>query len=310
MPIKDLVPLSEDSACAWEPTGPKPEFRLSGPLPKGWVRVSFAASSGKPRQFKLYSDAGEGVSQTQCFALGSTSDSEECYSVTVPLGSHVAELRLDPGDGPSRFVIKELKLTHVAEIEIVVRTLFSFFRKRQCLSLRALYPMAQRAYGVFKTGGYREFRNSLRQLAKSVIESSNSYDRWIKWHTPGEEELRKMGQIALGFRYKPLFSIVVPVYNVEERWLRKFIDSVLAQVYPYWELCLADDASSKPHVRNVLQEYQAFDRRVKVIFRDKNGHISAATNSALSLATGDFMCLMDHDDEIAPDALFDILTST
>ena len=114
-----------------------------------------------------------------------------------------------------------------------------------------------------------------------------------------------MKDAALDLAHTPFFSIVMPVYNVEEVWLRKAIDSVLAQVYPHWELCIADDASTKPHVRATLQEYQERDKRIKVLYRTENGHISAATNSALSLATGDFICPMDHDDEISPDALFE-----
>ena len=223
----------------------------------------------------------------------------------MPLGLHVSELRLETGDGLSRFVIRELKLTHVSEIEVMVRTLFTFLRKNHCLTARALYLMAQRAYYVLRTGGYHEFRNSFDQLVKSATDMPSGYDLWLRRHTPGDEELGKMAQTALSLSYIPVFSIVMPIYNVDERWLRKSINSVLAQIYPYWELCLADDASPKPHVRKLLQEYQSLDSRIKVTFRDKNGRISAATNSALSLATGDFICLMDHDDEIPPDALFE-----
>jgi glycosyltransferase involved in cell wall biosynthesis len=80
---------------------------------------------------------------------------------------------------------------------------------------------------------------------------------------------------------------------------------VLDQVYPFWELCIADDCSTDPHVQDVLNQYAKKDSRIKIIYRDINGHISAATNSAISLAKGEFICLMDNDDEIAPHALFE-----
>jgi GT2 family glycosyltransferase len=96
----------------------------------------------------------------------------------------------------------------------------------------------------------------------------------------------------------------MPVYNTEERWLRRAIESVQAQVYSNWELCIADDASPKPHVRKVLEELAAQDPRIKVVFRASNGHISAASNSALELATGEFCAFVDHDDEIPPHALY------
>jgi GT2 family glycosyltransferase len=82
------------------------------------------------------------------------------------------------------------------------------------------------------------------------------------------------------------------------------LDSVIAQLYPNWELCLADDASTAPHVRAVLDEYARRDKRVKVVYRDKNGHISAASNSALELASGSHVALLDHDDLLAEHALY------
>lgn len=106
--------------------------------------------------------------------------------------------------------------------------------------------------------------------------------------------------------YKPLLSIVIPVYNVDERWLNACVDSVRAQYYSNWELCLADDCSTKPHVRPLLRQLEASDPRIKVTFREQNGHISKATNSAISIATGDFIVLMDNDDEIAPQALYEV----
>jgi glycosyltransferase involved in cell wall biosynthesis len=96
----------------------------------------------------------------------------------------------------------------------------------------------------------------------------------------------------------------MPVYNVDEYWLRAALDSVLAQSYEDWELCIADDASTRPHIKRVLDEYMRRYKRIKVIYREENGHISHATNSALSMATGDYVALMDHDDLLAHFALY------
>ncbi len=101
----------------------------------------------------------------------------------------------------------------------------------------------------------------------------------------------------------PSISVVMPVYEPEERWLRAAIDSVRAQVYEKWQLCLVDDASPNPRVREILDEYAAADPRVHVQHRRENGHIVAATNDALAVATGEFVAFMDHDDELAPYAL-------
>ena len=107
--------------------------------------------------------------------------------------------------------------------------------------------------------------------------------------------------------YQPLISIVVPVYNTPETYLREAIDSVLAQVYPHWELCIADDCSPNERVREVLREYATRDSRIKLEFRQENGHIVHASNSALALATGEFVGLLDHDDLLEPHALYEVV---
>ncbi len=101
----------------------------------------------------------------------------------------------------------------------------------------------------------------------------------------------------------PLISIIMPVFNTEEKWLSRSINSVINQIYPNWQLCIADDASTKANVRDLLAEYQNLDERIEVVFRKENGHISAASNSALDIAQGSYIALLDHDDELPPHAL-------
>jgi len=105
------------------------------------------------------------------------------------------------------------------------------------------------------------------------------------------------------------FSIILPTYNTPAKWLRLCLDSVLKQSYSNWELCIADDCSTERHVSTILKKYAAKDARIKVVFREKNGHISEASNSALALATGDFIALLDHDDELHPEALTSVFNA-
>lgn len=107
--------------------------------------------------------------------------------------------------------------------------------------------------------------------------------------------------------YKPFISIIIPVYNPKEKYLREAIESVINQTYPHWELCIADDASTKPYVRTILTKYAQKDNRIKVIFRQENGHISRASNTALEIATGEYIALLDHDDLLAPNALYEVV---
>ncbi len=102
-----------------------------------------------------------------------------------------------------------------------------------------------------------------------------------------------------------VISVVMPVYNTDAGALREAVGSVRDQLYPHWELCIADDCSDLPHVREVLEAF-ADDPRIRIVWRSVNGHISAATNSALALARSEFVALMDHDDVLRPHALYEV----
>lgn len=133
------------------------------------------------------------------------------------------------------------------------------------------------------------------------------YDRWLKRHTRTTADIASLHSELSAWSYQPLISLIMPVYNSDERWLRKAIDSVRQQVYPHWELCIADDASQQPHVVATVEQYQADDPRIRLVRRQTQGHISAASNSALTIAGGDYVALLDHDDEITVDALFEVV---
>lgn len=105
---------------------------------------------------------------------------------------------------------------------------------------------------------------------------------------------------------KPRFSIILPTYNTPEHFLKECLNSVIEQTYSNWELCIADDASENPYVKDILNEYAAKDPRIHIIFRNKNDHISAASNSALAIAQGEYIVFLDHDDMLAPHALQEI----
>jgi len=102
----------------------------------------------------------------------------------------------------------------------------------------------------------------------------------------------------------PLISVLVPTYDTPEIMLRQMLDSVCAQLYPHWQLCIADDASSKPHVRALLESYASGDARIVLDFASENGGVSRATNRALANAKGGFIVLLDHDDLLEEQALF------
>ncbi|WP_379135465.1 glycosyltransferase [Paenibacillus sp. sgz500958] len=139
-----------------------------------------------------------------------------------------------------------------------------------------------------------------KYIITEFITGNKGYQAWIARHETALDH-------PVTFHYSPLISIIMPVYNVKEEYLRECIDSVIQQQYPHWELCIADDHSSMPHVRKVLDEYAKADSRIKVVYRTFNGHISACSNSALQIVEGEFAALLDNDDTLAPFALYEVV---
>jgi len=136
-------------------------------------------------------------------------------------------------------------------------------------------------------------------------ESKNNYLDWVrKYDTLSSKEIEEVKFEILSFATKPVISLIMPVFNPNPSWLVEAIESIQKQLYPYWELCIADDCSTDPEVRRILIYYQGLDDRIKVIFRSTNGNISVASNSSLELATGDYIALFDHDDILPTHALF------
>jgi len=128
------------------------------------------------------------------------------------------------------------------------------------------------------------------------------YDRWIRDFEQRDEEIIRLNLKQLP--RSPLISVIVPVFQTPLQLLQRAIESIIAQSYPHWQLCLADDHSDSPELTKLLCDYRDRDSRIRVAFRNERGGISEASNTALELATGEWVGLLDHDDELAPDALF------
>lgn len=156
---------------------------------------------------------------------------------------------------------------------------------------------------TYRTGGVRAVVRRFMWRFGPILESRR-YGRWMRNNSLTDERAASIRSEIEAFPRRPLISVILPVYNVDEKWLRRCIDSVRSQIYGDWELCIADDKSPASHIRPVLESYAAADQRIKVVFREVNGHIANASNSALGLATGEFSVLLDHDDELSPDALY------
>lgn len=128
----------------------------------------------------------------------------------------------------------------------------------------------------------------------------NEYEKWISV----VESRYSTDEV---FTYNPKISVIIPVYNVEDVYLKACIDSVLNQTYQNFEICISDDNSTFKNVKPTLKAYAAKDKRVKVVFRETNGHISENSNTALKEATGEYIALLDCDDTLSPNAFYEVV---
>lgn len=133
------------------------------------------------------------------------------------------------------------------------------------------------------------------------------YALWLKKNCLSRKNILQIKREIKAFIYTPLISIIMPVYNIELKWLEKTINSVFDQLYTNWELCIADDCSTKIHIHDFLESYKKKDSRIKIKYLSRNSGISQATNQAIALAAGEFIGLLDHDDKLSPDALFHVV---
>jgi glycosyltransferase involved in cell wall biosynthesis len=143
-----------------------------------------------------------------------------------------------------------------------------------------------------------------RKAYRAALVSQPEYEAWIaRYDTLDDRDRERIAAEIASFDPAPRFSILMPVHDTPVLHLQAAIESVLGQLYPFWELCIADDASSNPEVREVLRGHADRDPRIRLIERPAQGGISAASNSALELAGSDWVALIDHDDRLAPHAL-------
>ncbi len=277
--------------------GSDPQFRLSGSVSPGWYMAEVQTILPSTRSnARFYFDYGQGESEKESYALPLRTGHLAKRLLHVDAQ---ARLRFAPVEEEGEFTLRHFRLSKVT-------TRFATERIRR--KLANLHPR-YRPDGDLAASGNTTFSASkwadYNALFESHSQNALSYGKWIETVEAPSIPSRKEQQKRIAtWAYRPLFSIILPTYNTPENYLRDCLDSVLEQSYPYWELCIADDASSQPHVSRILEEYARRDERIRVTIRERNGHISAASNTALCMATGGYIVLLDHDDTLAPHALF------
>ncbi|WP_311950698.1 glycosyltransferase family 2 protein [Halomonas piscis] len=297
---------TQGTGYEWQATGENPQFLLTRGLPlPGWQMLEVGMQHDQPSvAVKLYLDTGRGFSEAQSIYLPLKSGRVTKRLFYVP--RRLKALRFDPMGHEGRFTLTHLRiawLSHWFAHDRLAHRLTNMHHQWRCLGKSEVLPALKREAS--------EQGIHWRSLALAHYESTferrtarYSYLTWLKGRRRLSAE--HVQRVIEKLPRRPLISVLVPVFNPRIEWLRECLNSVLAQHYPHWQLCIADDASSDPAVREVLAEYAERDTRIQLVYRQKNGHICAASNSALALAEGEFVALLDHDDCLSPHALFHV----
>ena len=270
---------------------PAIHFQLQPNRLGGTATLCYYTSESMPAYLSF--DTGKGFVDEFKIAISLEAGTNRCL---IQYPSNTVGIQVIPIDSANPFRFSILKIKLLGHIESIVHKTTIRVQK----SGIPFHILAKKGLITLKNDGFQSLINKMK--GETPI---SSYGEWIKkFDTLSDEDLLAITALGQSLNFKPKFSIILPTYNTPERWLRFAIDSILKQTYTNWELCIADDASTSSHVKNILEEYKIKDNRIKVKYREKNGHISACSQSALELATGDFIGFLDHDDELRPHALF------
>ena len=167
---------------------------------------------------------------------------------------------------------------------------------------RKIEKYAKKGIRYWKSQGGAALAGKIISKVKTASTREIPYQKWIVRHLPGDRELEK--QRHEKFEYQPKISIVVPLYKTPEKYLHQLVESIKAQTYPNWELCLSDGSGADSPLRKTLDALEKSDERIRVIRNETPLRIAENTNAGMEAATGDFIAFADHDDVLTPHALY------
>lgn len=313
-PLVQLVAHAAPSgAVEYEAVGDDPQFRVDlddgiHALVPGWyvMDIVLRVSEGDVQRPCLYPDYGGGCSEASRISLPQP-DADGRIRALVLISTPLRALRFDPSIRPATFQAGTMTFRRVPRVR-ALWILLQGPEKSLSAADFGLPGLPARMWAFIASVLRQGLRSAVDELVHRYYgvsrHASGGYASWLDHFDPlrgsGLDRARlQAGQYVNG----PLISVVLPVYNTPLHFLRQCIDSVREQTYQNWELCVADDASPDPRVAECLREYARKDARIKWVARERNGHISEATNSALAMVAGTHVAFLDHDDELSPDAL-------
>lgn len=188
------------------------------------------------------------------------------------------------------------------QLRVLSNSLYHFIKDYKKIGINS-----QKLWHAWRDGGTHRLKHALLDLTYPTAPPADAWQLYQQ--RLSTEVLPVLREEISAMTHSPVIAILVPTYNTDADMLQAMLDSVLEQIYPHWQLCVADDASTMPHVRKILQHYAARDARIRLHLGQSNQGVSHASNQALALADAPFIVLLDHDDLLEPQALYRVAQS-
>lgn len=279
---------------------PQIHFKWPGRFRPGWYAIHLEferALVGKPC---IYLDMGHGFSEVERIPLTDVSDGLSFVGLAkLPYEPNI--VRLDPSDRMTNIDIRSFSVSHRSTAEMTIRGVGRLM-SRSLRNPEMFLPMVRR--GMQLAFG-RSVAGVRGKETPDLVE--DPYQVWMSRFDYSDKRDRPYYEEAISkLEHKPLISVLMPTYNTDPDLLSETIDSVIGQIYPNWELCIADDCSTRSGTVQTIKEYAERDERIRYVLRQENGHIPEANNSAFSLVSGEWVAMLDHDDLLRPHSLAEI----
>lgn len=313
-PLEQIEP-AEQQPFDWNATSDDPQFLVcKGRLLPGWYMLEVALRHPWPQaSSRLYLNLGSGFDEANSLPLSLASGKigKRLFRVSHRLRG----LRFDPLDRPGTFSVLHFRIVWLPPWFAQDRLLRRLLRhahgnpeRARLQSPRSLRQhLRQRARRLGKPWlelALEEYEQTFPRHWHASRQQPQVYRDWLAGAERRQPSAAQVLVLIPKLRRKPLISILLPTFNTAPDWLRACVDSVRAQTYPYWQLCIADDGSTGAETLELLATLAAADARIEVQRGARNRGIAAASNQALTAARGELTAFLDHDDRLAPHALY------
>jgi len=308
--ISPLNNVHKSGPNSWHATTDDPQLLLKSPFFfKGWyfIELKVEHHSAVTQTAKLYPNYGEGYKEETAFAIPLRYH-KPTYKV-IFLNKKVKKIRFDPVETNDNFTLKHFKIYRIPQ----TKAKRVIFRRIAHLHPSLNNKTAKELENILinqSKQNQQDWRQNILTTYKETFSKSSRQDNYQLWIKNTEQkQSQEIKTITENLQIKPLISILLPTYNSNIEYLKQCIESVQNQSYTNWQLCIADDASTyTDHLKHIHQASKQ-DSRINFQQRKTNGHISDATNTCLSMATGDYTLLLDHDDTLPEHSLLHLVNA-